>query len=130
MKYLELVKKHNEKEKELEDLSEEMEKAFVGYLAENKSETLKKLEDYFKTKIKRICFLRYENDNRNYTNMVLINKDEEIIRVEINSSTYWEWDDEENVLYEDDFKRDDNYEIFNILEDLFFSYPHIKKEYV
>ena len=130
MKYLELVKKHNEKEKELEDLSEEMEKAFVGYLAENKSETLKKLEDYFKTKIKRICFLRYENDNRNYTNMVLINKDEEIIRVEINSSTYWEWDDEENVLYEDDFKRDNNYEIFNILEDLFFSYPHIKKEYV
>jgi hypothetical protein len=130
MKYLDLVKKYSEKEQELENLGEEMEKTFLGYLVENKPEILEKLECYFKLKIEWICFLKYEDDNRNYVNMVLINKDEKMIRVEINSSTYWEWDDEENVLYEDDFKRDNNYEIFNILEDLFFSYPHIKKEYV
>ena len=125
MKYENFLKKYNETVKKLETITENMEKEYPNFLKENKEEDFKKLEEYFKTKIARICFLRYENEYNNWANMILINNE---IKIELNSSDYWEYGDEK-VLHEDDFKRSD-YEIFSILEDLYFSYPHIKKEYV
>ena len=125
MEFKNLLKEYNETNKKLETIAENMENEYPNFLKENKAKDFKKIEEYFKTKITRICFLRYENEYNNWANMILINND---IKIELNSSDYWEYGDEK-VLYEDDFKRN-NYEIFLILEDLYFSYPHIKKEYV
>ena len=125
MQFEKFLKEYNEANKKLETIAENMQNEYPNFLKEKKKEDFKKLEKYFKTKIESICFLRYENEYNNWANMILINNE---IKIELNSSDYWEYGDEK-VLHEDDFKRSD-YEIFSILEDLYFSYPYIKKEYV
>ena len=127
MGYEDLVKKYKEMEKELENFGEDIRKEFVDYLRKNKPEAIKELEDYFKIKINDICFVVYEDECWNRAEMVLIKTDNEetMIRVELNTSDYWEHD--ELALREKDFSDDTVFYTINNLQSLC---PYVKEEYV
>ncbi len=87
-------------------------------------EKIDKLEKYFNTKFDKLICFTYVDDSGDWAQMALINEKERLIRIELDSSRYWQQDD--LAKRGEDIKDD----IADILREIWDSYPYKFMEYV
>ena len=99
----------------------------IKYLKESMPENIKKVELYLKTKIKRLVCFTYTDEWGEWAEMILINKRENLTRIELETSGDWQHD--EPAIQGKKIEKENN-GIFKILRKIWDEYPYSLKEYV
>ena len=120
----ELLKKRSAIAGKVSQIEKDIDRIHIKVLRETMPEKIDKLEKYFNTRFNKIVCFTYMDDSGDWAQMVLINEKERLIRIELDSSRYWQQDDLA--------KRGEDIEAENadILREIWDSYPYKFMEYV
>ena len=120
----ELLKKRSAIAGKVSQIEKDIDRIHIKVLRETMPEKIDKLEKYFNTRFNKIVCFTYMDDSGDWAQMVLINEKERLIRIELDSSRYWQQDD--LAKRGEDIKDD----IADILREIWDSYPYKFMEYV